>query len=154
MKALVSEVRPMRIAYLTTDEVNLHLAEEMAAACGLTLCTLDPRDPPPDGEFDALLYDWDHWPAEQQREVMAELLGGSLPHALAVHGYNLGGGRADALRRHTVAVYRLQPRAFRFLRRAVRTVRAARVLGSSPRATARPADAPGHGRFRASFRNA
>jgi hypothetical protein len=150
MKALLSEVRPMWIAYLTTDEVNLHLAEEMAAACGLTLCPLDPRDPPPAGEFDALLYDWDHWPAPQLREVMAELLGGSLPHAVAVHGYNLGDGRAEGLRRHTVAVYRrLQPRVFRFLRRAARTVRAARALGRSPLAEARPADAPGQGMFRA-----
>ena len=129
----------MRIAYLTTDEVNLHLAEEMAAACGLTLCPLAPKDAPPDGEFDALLYDWDHWPAAQLREVMAALLGGSLPHAVAVHGYNLGDGRAEALRQHTVAVYRrLQPRVFRFLRRAARTVRAARALRRGPLAEARP----------------
>jgi hypothetical protein len=129
----------MRIAYLTTDEVNRHLAEEMAAACGLMLCPLAPKDPPPAGEFDALLYDWDHWPAARQREVMAELLGGSLPHAVAVHGYNLGDGRAGALRQHTVAVYRrLQPRVFRFLRRAARTVQAARALGRSPQAEAGP----------------
>ncbi len=129
----------MRIAYLTTDEVNLHLAEEMAAACGLTLCPLAPKDPPPDGEFDALLYDWDHWPAEQLREVMAELLGGGLPHAVAVHGYNLGDGRAEALRQHTVAVYRrLQPQVLRFLRRAARTMRAARAPRRGPQAEARP----------------
>jgi hypothetical protein len=129
----------MRIAYLTTDEVNLHLAEEMAVACGLTLCPLAPKDAPPDGEFDALLYDWDHWPAAQLREVMAALLGGSLPHAVAVHGYNLGDGRAEALRQHTVAVYRrLQPQVFRFLRRAARTMRAARALGRSPQGEARP----------------
>src|SRR5262249_45431113 len=34
---------PMLAAYLTTDEVNLHLAEEMAAVCGITLCPLLPR---------------------------------------------------------------------------------------------------------------
>jgi hypothetical protein len=55
----------MRIAYLSTDEVNVHLAEAMAAGCGLTLCPLAPKDPPPDEEFDALLYDWDSWPARQ-----------------------------------------------------------------------------------------
>ena len=132
----------MRIAYLTTDEVNRHLAEEMAAACGVTLCPLEPRDHPPGGEFDALLYDWDHWPAARRREALAELLGGSLPHAVAVHGYNLEDGRAEALRRHTVAVYRrLQPRVFRFLRLAARTVRAARAVGRSPQAEPRPAGA-------------
>ena len=40
---------------------------------------------------------------------------------------------AEALRRHTVAVYRrLQPRVFRFLRRAARAVRAARALARAP----------------------
>jgi hypothetical protein len=73
---------------------------------------------------------------------MRGLLNGPLPHAAAVHGYHLGDGQAEILRRHTVAVYRrLQPRAFRFLRRAARTVRAARALGRSPQAEAPPAGA-------------
>jgi hypothetical protein len=46
--------------------------------------------------------------------------------AVAVHGYDLEEGQAEALRRQTVAVYRcLRPGVFRFLRRAVRTARAA-----------------------------
>jgi dienelactone hydrolase len=50
---------------------------------------------------------------------MRGLLHGALPHAVALHGYNLGDGQAGALRRRTFAVYRrLQPRVFRFLRRA------------------------------------
>jgi hypothetical protein len=124
----------MRIAYLTTDEVNLHQAEGMAAACGLTLCPLAPRDPPPDGELDAVLYDWDYWPAHERREVLAHLLAGPRPHALALHGYNLEDSQVEALRCHTVGVYRrLQPRVFHFLRRAARAVRAARALGRGPR---------------------
>jgi hypothetical protein len=116
----------MRIAYLTTDEVNRYLAEGMAAACGLTLCPLAPKDPPPEGEFDAVLYDWDHWPARQRREVMAELRAGCPPHVVALHGYNLEDTQAEALRRRTVGVYRrLQPRVFRFLRRSVLAVPAA-----------------------------
>ena len=123
----------MRIAYLSTDEVNVHQAEAMAAASGLTLCPLAPKDPPPDEQFDALIYDWDSWPARQQPEVIAELLAGGLPRAVAVHGYNLEDGQAEALRRHTVAVYRrLEPRVFHFLLRAVRTVHAAKALGRNP----------------------
>jgi hypothetical protein len=123
----------MRIAYLTTDEVNRHLVEEMAAACGLTLCPLAPRDPPPGAEFDAVLYDWDYWPVQERGEVMAELLEDRRPHAVALHGYNLEDALAEPLRRHTVAVYRrLHPRVFRFLRRAVRAVRAGRALGHNP----------------------
>jgi hypothetical protein len=118
----------MRIAYLTTDEVNLRLAQAMAADYGLIVCPLDPRDPPPNGEFDAVLYDWDYWPAPQQCEVLTELRAGRLPHAMAVHGYNLGADHAQALLRHTVAVYRrLQPRVFRSLRQAARAVRAAKA---------------------------
>jgi hypothetical protein len=127
------------IAYLTTDEVNADLARQMADRFDVSLHLLSPKDGSPDGEFDAVLYDWDHWPVGRQREVMAELLGGSLPHAVAVHGYNLEDAQAEALRQHTVAVYRrLQPRVFQFLRRAVRVVRAARALGIGPQAEPRP----------------
>jgi hypothetical protein len=132
----------MRIAYLTTDEVNLHLAEEMAASCGLTLCPLAPKDPPPNEEFDAVLYDWDSWPARQQPEPLAELLASRLPRAVAMHSYNLADGQAKALRQHAVAVYRrLRPRVFRYLRRAARAVRAANALGGNPQdkqATSQP----------------
>src|SRR5262249_12940393 len=101
--------------------------------CGLTLCPLAPKDPPRDEEFDALLYDLDSWPVGRQIEVLAELLAGRLPRAVAVHGYNLEDGPAEALRRHTVAVYRrLQPSVFRFLRRAIRTVHAVTAQGRNP----------------------
>jgi hypothetical protein len=132
----------MRIAYWTTDEVNEDLAHELTTEGGDRLCPLTPKDWPPSGEYDAVLYDWDHLPADLQQEVMRGLLSGPLPHAAAVHGYNLGDGRAEALRRHTVVVYRrLQPLVFRFLRRAARTVRAARAVGRSPQAEPRPAGA-------------
>jgi hypothetical protein len=120
---------PMRVAYLTTDEVNRELALAMAEKCGLTLCPLEPRDGPPTRDYDAILYDWDSWPTGQRQEALAAMLVGPLPHAVALHGYGLPDDQAETLRRHTVAVYRrLQPRAFRFLRRAIRVVRAARSL--------------------------
>src|SRR5262249_53906643 len=127
------EIRLMGIAYGTTDEVNEHLAEQMAAACGLTLYPLAPKDAPSYESFDAVLYDWDYWPVEQQQEALAELLVGRLPHAVAVHGYNLEDGLAEALRLNGVAVYRrLQPRVFHFLRRAIRVVHAAKAAGRHP----------------------
>ena len=104
----------MRVAYLTTDEVNEQLALQMAQECGVTLCPLAPKDAPPDGEYDALLYDWDYLPVEEQREVMAELLSGPSPHAVAMHSYHLEDGQVEALRRNAVAVFRrLQPSVFR-----------------------------------------
>jgi hypothetical protein len=123
----------MRVAYLTTDEVNEQLAQQMAVACGVTLCPLAPKDAPPDGECDAVLYDWDYLPIEWQREVMAELLSSPLPHPVALHGYNLEDGQVEVLRRNAVVVYRrLQPRVFRSLRLEVIAVRAANALGRKP----------------------
>src|SRR5262249_18156562 len=48
------------IAYLTTDEVNLDLADRLATECGATLYPLSFQDGPPSGAFDAVLYDWDY----------------------------------------------------------------------------------------------
>ena len=122
----------MRIAYLTTDEVNEHLVEGLAAAYGLTLCPLAPKDPPPDEWFDAVLCDWDSWPVERRQELLAQLPAGRRPPVVAVHGYNLGDGQAKALRRHGIAIHRrLRPRVFRFLRREIRAVRASQGRGRS-----------------------
>ena len=38
----------MKLAYLTTDEVNAALAVEMGYECGVTVQLLDPRDGTPD----------------------------------------------------------------------------------------------------------
>jgi hypothetical protein len=120
----------MRVAYLTTDEVNQELALQMAEKCGITLCLFEPRDDPPGNDYDAVLYDWDSWPAERRREALAQMLAGPLPHAVALHGHNLDDDQAEALFRHAVAVSRcLQPHVFRFLRLAVITVRAAKAVG-------------------------
>src|SRR5690242_7571999 len=99
-------MRLMRIAYCSTDEVNRHRAEEMASACGLTLCPLDPKDPSPNEAFDAVLVDLDFWPIGEQREVLAEPLAGQGVRVAAVHGYNVTDDQAEALRQQGVAVYR------------------------------------------------
>jgi hypothetical protein len=101
------------IAYLSTDEVNQDLALQMAAACDIRVELLSPRDPPPDGEFDALVYDLDYWPLPQRQEVLAELLTGQAPHPVAVHTYNLDADQIDALRAKGMAVHRrLEPEVF------------------------------------------
>jgi len=123
----------MRIAYLTTDEVNQAEAFLLAQEYDITICPLAPRDGAPGNEYDAVLYDWDSWPTDRRQQAMADLLARPVPHALAVHGYNLEDETAQQLRRHTIAVYRrLQPRVFRFLRRAVTTVRTASERGRTP----------------------
>ena len=55
----------MRIAYVSTDEVDQALAARIAAECGAVVCNLLPHDPPPDGLFDAVLYNLDDVPRDR-----------------------------------------------------------------------------------------
>jgi hypothetical protein len=149
----------MRIAYLTTDEVNKDLALRLGARWEMTVCPLEPRDPPPDGEFDAVLYDWDHWPADQQPKAVTHARAGALRQPVALHGYCLEQEQARALRRSGVLVFdRLGSRTFLDLQRAVNQARAIReqqetvdlyqkgdgVAVAQAEAEAPPAEAPGN----------
>jgi hypothetical protein len=132
----------MRCAYLSTDEANNALALEWAAACGIELFPLAPKDglPPhpthspsgrvgrvrglPGREYDAVLCDWDFWPGEVRRELLADLSNGPPPCPLAVHGYNLDEDTTMHLRNQGVDVHRsLHLDVFRRLRLARRQVR-------------------------------
>ena len=73
----------MRIGYVATDEVNQALAARMAAKCGAIICHLRPREVHPDGLFDAVLYNPDYVPRDQQPAFLA----GTLPrHDRLPHG--------------------------------------------------------------------
>jgi hypothetical protein len=105
----------MSIAYLSADEVNCHLAARMAAACGAALHPVSPRDPPPDGRFDAVLYDLDSMPPACREEILASALADRATCPVAVHSYNLD-MQADALRdKGVVVTRRLGPRVLRAL---------------------------------------
>lgn len=103
----------MLVAYLTTDEVNQELAVQMAEDCGVTLYLLSLHEAPPNGQFNAVLYDWDCLPLQWRREVLAELLLGRPPHSLALHSYSLDDKHVEALDVNGVAVFqRLEPEVF------------------------------------------
>jgi hypothetical protein len=103
----------MQIAYLTTDEVNEHLATEMAARCGATLNPLSPVDVPAKRQYDAVLCDWDFLPRRQRQRMLRQLIRKECGYFVAVHSYNLNAQQARALRRRGVKVYRrLQPSIF------------------------------------------
>jgi hypothetical protein len=109
----------MRIAYITTDEVNEDLAVRMAADCDTKLCPWSPKDGPPDGRFDAVVYDLDYLPPHQREQVLAELFSGLAPSAVAVHSYNLDDKRIEILRERGVIVsQRLEPEMLMQLRLA------------------------------------
>jgi hypothetical protein len=111
----------MRVAYLTTDEVNEHLAVTMAAACDTQLVPRAPREAPPVEEFDAVLYDWDYLPPEQRQEFRERLRAGHGTGRVIVHGYNLGKKEVAAWRQQRIAVFRrLESKVFRALLRVAR----------------------------------
>jgi hypothetical protein len=79
-----------RIAYVTTDELNEADAAPLAGKCRAEIHAVLLRDPPPNGEFDAILYDLDYLPVERRQVVLAELLAGP-PHSLVgVHSLQPG----------------------------------------------------------------
>jgi hypothetical protein len=110
----------MRIAYIDTDEVNQAVAAQMAKKLGAVVCALNPKDLPPDGVYDAVLYNLDDVPRHRQRDVLDQIVESRSTCPKAVHGYSLSEDQALSLRRHGVAVaQRLQPDLLRILCRAV-----------------------------------
>jgi hypothetical protein len=110
----------VRIAYVNTDEVNQAVAAQMAVKLGAVVCDLHPKDPPPDGMYDAALYNLDDVPKHQRDDVLEEILRGPATCPKAVHGYDLSEDQAALLRLRGVAVaQRLQLGLFRILCRTV-----------------------------------
>jgi hypothetical protein len=115
----------MRIAYASTDEVNQALATQLAEACGAVVQELLPKEPPPDGQFDAVLYDLDAVPRPERKAVLARLLSGPAHGRKAVHGYALSDEVASILCRHGIAASRqLGPGLFQALCQAADPQRA------------------------------
>jgi hypothetical protein len=101
------------IAYLTTDEVNEDLATRMTHDCGVGLVVLSPKDPSPDSQFDAVIYDLDYVPPSLRDELLAKLMCGPSSFPVAVHSYNLTDDQIKSLLQTGVSVYRrLEPALF------------------------------------------
>ena len=102
----------MRIAYLTTDLVNENLATQMSARRGAAVDPFSPADVPPNGDYDAVICDWDFLPRPQRKQIVCQLIRNHRNHVV-VHSYNLNAKQVRALRRRRVAVYRrLKPSIF------------------------------------------
>jgi uncharacterized RDD family membrane protein YckC len=100
----------MRIAYLTTDEVNHDLAQRTADGCGAILEVLALEGPTPERAYDAVLVDWDYLPADGRQPVLAALLAGQWPCPVAVHGHHLEDEVRHTLCQNGVAIHRrLEP---------------------------------------------
>jgi hypothetical protein len=96
----------MKIAYVTTDEVNRYAADRLARACGAQVCCFSRQGAMVEGGFDAAVYDLDFLPGKEQRAVLTHLMTRPLTQSVAVHSYHLDGAQKRALRANGVVVYR------------------------------------------------
>jgi hypothetical protein len=96
----------MRIAYVTTDEVNHDLAERTASKCGAAVRKLLPNGPAPDGVYDAVLYNLDDMPRDEQLTLLEKLHQATPQRPTAVHGYDISEEQIRALGHHGVAAAR------------------------------------------------
>lgn len=111
----------MRIAYLTTDEVNEDLAFQLADECGVILFPLSAHAAASDGRPDAVLYDWDSLPPDLREETLLASLANPSSCPVGVHGFSLDEEEVEALHQDGVAVFqRLGSDVFRMLRRLSR----------------------------------
>jgi hypothetical protein len=111
----------VKIAYLSIDEVNLSLAEELGARFGVSVESLSPRDPAPTDRAVAVVYDLDSLPPVDRRLVLTALVKRKRRYPTAVHSYNLVPAQIEALRLNGIAVYRrLGPAVFKAMCRRKR----------------------------------
>jgi hypothetical protein len=116
----------MRIVYVSTDEVNQALAEQVAAECRAVISARPPEALPKDGLFDAVLYNLDDMPREERSALLEEFRRDKPDHPTAVHGYEISDEQARTLKRNgVVAARRLSPVLLRGLLSAARRNREA-----------------------------
>jgi hypothetical protein len=110
----------MRIAYVTTDEVNQDLALRTATDWGACLEVLSVQEALPNGHYDAVVYDWDFLPRDCREKVLAGLAKAPRNFVVALHSYGLQEREARALRRRGLLIFRrLRGSLFRKVRREV-----------------------------------
>jgi hypothetical protein len=94
----------MRIAYMNIDEVNHAVAAQMAKKYGAVVCSLRPNERPPDGKYDAVIYNLDEVSRESRGDYLAQILHSPLRCPRAVHGYDLSDEEAITLGLAGIAV--------------------------------------------------
>src|SRR5262245_33018797 len=109
----------MRIAYVTTDDVNREMATQLTGAFQATLGLLSPEDELVNLPDDGVIYDLDYLPQRRRHEILAQLLANQPSLPAAVHSYNLAEEQVAGLRENGVVVSRrLGSHLFRALTRA------------------------------------
>jgi hypothetical protein len=111
----------MRIAHITTDEVNQALAVDAAKPLGALVTPLATEDNLTNEMFDAVLLDLDRVAPYRRQALLDEIRSEATALPMAVYGYCLSDEQAGKLRFHGVAVaQRLHKALVRTLAKAVR----------------------------------
>ena len=96
----------MRIAYLTLDEVNQHLALSLAAEQDVRL-EVQARPEITNGrEFDAVIYDPDSFPSDERAANLTAILACPVGRPVAVHSYDISPEQLQVLRHRGAVVAR------------------------------------------------
>jgi hypothetical protein len=113
----------MRVAYLTLDEVNQHLAFAFAGEHDVSLDVHARPEAIGEREYDAVLYDLDSFPLDERQANLTTVLDCPLNRPVAVHSYDFSADQLSVLRqRSAIVARRLRSKVFA---RLVSMVRAA-----------------------------
>jgi hypothetical protein len=111
----------MRVAYLTLDEVNQHLALAFAAEHDVRLDVYARPEAIGELEYGAVLYDPDSFPPEERQANFTTVLDCPLNRPVAVHSYNFSADQLRVLRRRgAIVARRLRSKVFARLVSAAR----------------------------------
>jgi hypothetical protein len=114
----------MRIAYLTLDEVNQHLASAFADERGVSLDVQARPENIRNREYDADLCDQDSFPLDERSANLAAVLGRLPNRPVAIHSYDISADQLQVLRRRgAIVARRLGAGMFARLITAVRAAR-------------------------------
>jgi len=98
------------VAYVSHDPLNSSDTEALLAARGACMAPLWLRDPRPNGEYAAVLYDFDFLPPADRERILKELTAAPLTGRRGVHGHSLEDEQIEALEaRGVVAARALTP---------------------------------------------
>jgi hypothetical protein len=114
----------MKLAYLTLDEVNQHLALTFADEHGVSLDVQARPEGIRDGEYDAVIFDPESFPPDERPANLMAVLDCQPNRPIAIHGYGFSADQVHALRkRGAIVARRLGTEIFAPLLNAVRAVR-------------------------------
>jgi hypothetical protein len=116
--------KTVRIAYLTFDDVNQHLALALADERGVSLDVHARPEGIRERDYQAVLYDQDSFPLDEHSANLTAVLACPPHMTVAIHGYEISADQLQVMRhRGAIVARRLGAGMFARLVTAVRAAR-------------------------------